>query len=348
LNARLLIVGYRANASVGESLERAAMRLGLELEFMDAGRAFAAPRLISAVAWHLAGHRPAGLRAFSRKVAEACARFKPRWLLSTGISPVAAEALKDIGQLGVMRLNYLTDDPWNPRLGSRWFSDALRRYDHVFSPRSSNLDDLRRHGCRMVSYLPFGFDPDLSFPQAPDTAEEAARYAADVMFVGGADRDRVAYAAALIDAGFRVHLYGGYWQDYREARSASRGLADAATVRKATSVAKVALCLVRRANRDGHVMRSLEIPAIGACMLVEDTEEHRELFGPDGEAVRYFSTIPEMLDRLRWLLGHDLERTRLADAVHERILRGGHRYNDRLTAMLAASGVSSRVAEAVA
>ena len=53
--------------------------------------------------------------------------------------------------------------------------------------------------------------------------------------------------------------------------------------------AKVNLCLVRRAKRDGHVMRSFEIAAVGGCMLAQDTDEHREIFGPEGEAVRLFS-----------------------------------------------------------
>src|SRR5262249_15371140 len=98
--------------------------------------------------------------------------------------------------------------------------------------------------------------------------------------------------------------------------------------------AKVALCLARHANRDGHVMRSLEIAAIGACMLVEDTAEHRELFGNDAETVIYFASIPEMLDRLQWLLQHPDECARLATAVRERIVHGNHRYEDRLHVML--------------
>jgi hypothetical protein len=341
LNPELLILGFRGGASVGDSLERAATRLGLGVAYVDATRAFAAPRLLAAAAWHLAGHRPARLAAISREVVAACARLQPRWLLATGLAPLSADALVDVGRLGVTRLNYLTDDPWNTRLGSRWFLDGLPHYDHVFSPRMANLNDLVRHGCRRLSYLPFGFDPDLSFPH-PEPANPSDQ-SADVVFVGGADQDRLAYAEALLGAGVKLHLYGGYWADYRQTRAASRGLADVATIRKATSAAKVALCLVRRANRDGHVMRSLEIAAIGACMLVEDTEEHRELLGPPGEAVVYFSTIDEMLERVRWLLANDEERARLAGAVRRRILAGAHRYDDRLATML-----SARAAEAVA
>jgi hypothetical protein len=47
-------------------------------------------------------------------------------------------------------------------------------------------------------------------------------------------------------------------------------------------------CPVRRASRDGHIMRSFEIAAVGGCMLAQDIDEHREIFGSEGEAVVYF------------------------------------------------------------
>jgi spore maturation protein CgeB len=261
-------------------------------------------------------------------------RWRPRWLLATGLAPIDAPALAVIGRLEVKRLNYLTDDPWNPGLGARWFFESLRHYDHVFSPRRANLDDLARHGCAAVTYLPFGFDPELSFHQEPMTDRERTHFATDVAFVGGADRDRVPYIDALLRADFRVALYGAYWDRFSKTRGRSRGHADLPTVRKATSLAKVSLCLVRRANRDGHVMRSLEIPAMGGCMLAEDTEEHRALFGPPGHSVAYFRTVREMLEELQRLLSAADERRRLAMAAQRRICEGRHTYEDRLRTML--------------
>src|SRR6516165_7140478 len=97
-----------------------------------------------------------------------------------------------------------------------------------------------------------------------------------------------------------------------------------------TVAAKVDLCLVRRANRDGHVMRSFEIAALGGCMLAEDTTEHREIFGPDGEAVVYFRTAREAAERARAVLADPAERARLSAASRARISSGAHTYRDRL------------------
>jgi spore maturation protein CgeB len=254
-------------------------------------------------------------------------------MLSTGMVGINAAALREIGGLGVRRLNYATDDPWNPYLRSHWFFAALREYDHVFSVRRANLVDLVSHGCRNVAYVPFGFDADLFFPELP-TTEECRQLAADVLFVGGAEPDRVSLIAVLTENGFNVALYGDYWNRHNETRLSHRGRADPALLRKSTAATKVALCLVRRANRDGQVMRSYETAAVGACMLVEETAEHRDLFGKDGDAVVYFDSKSQMLDRLRWLLDHPRERQRLAIAVRRVIEEGGHTYDDRLATML--------------
>jgi spore maturation protein CgeB len=328
----MLIVGQQGGTNVGASLQRAAGRLRLTSDLVDVHSAASAPRWSRFLNWRLGGHRPARLNTCSRLVVEACRQFRPRWILATGLVPLNAQALSHIGAMGICRLNYLTDDPWNPTLRSSWALAALPHYDHVFSVRRANLEDLLRQGCKRVTYVPFGFDRDLFFPEIPPEDPRAEN--ADVLFVGGADRARVPFIAALGQLGVNVAVYGDYWSRFPETRASHRGYGDIGTLRKATSEAKVNLCLVRRANRDGQVMRSYEAAAIGACMLVEDTSEHRELFGEDGETVAYFRTIDDMLFRLKCLLDAPRERARLRQAVQHRMVSGAHTYDDRLEAML--------------
>ena len=63
-------------------------------------------------------------------------------------------------------------------------------------------------------------------------------------------------------------------------------------------------------------MRTFEVPAIGACMLTEDTEEHREIFGKEGDAVLYFRTMNEMVSQLRFLLDHE-RPTHLSRSIND-------------------------------
>ena len=329
----LLLVGNQGGTHVGWSLWHASAGLGIRAHFADALQASESSVWMRRIAWRLLGHRPPRLASFSAHVVRLCRQVRPRFLLATGLAPMNSEALAAIGSLGVNRLNYLTDDPWNPAFCARWFFEALPLYDRVFSARRANIADLEKLGCRDVRYMPFGFDPKLCYPQPLD-APESGRFAADILFIGGADRDRVPFIAALAAAGISIALYGDNWERFPETRPYYRGYADPQTLRQATAAARIALCLVRRANRDGHVMRSFEIPAIGACMLVEDTEEHREIFSTEGESVVYFRSIPEMIDKARRLLALPAERERLAAAVHSRIMAGRHTYEDRLAAML--------------
>ncbi|MDQ6678345.1 MAG: glycosyltransferase [Acidobacteriota bacterium] len=171
---------------------------------------------------------------------------------------------------------------------------------------------------------------------------EQERFDSDVFFAGGADADRIPYIAALRKAGLRVALYGSYWDRFRETRGMSGGQLDPKELCRRLAASKVALCLVRRANRDGHSMRSFEVPAAGGCMLAEDTAEHREVFGGDGEAVTYFSTPREMLDRANWLVSHGAEREHLAQNAHNLVRNGRHTYADRLRTILLTIGLSGK------
>jgi hypothetical protein len=333
-NQRLLLVANPDEIHVGAHFLEGAGSLGLVAKIEDVRQAFAGPRWLKRINWWLRGCRPTRLRAFSRQIVAACNAWQPRWLLATGIAPLDRACLEEICRLGIKRLNYLTDDPWNRAHRAGWFVDALPAYDHVFSTRRANLDDLRRLGCPAVSFLPFAYAPRLHFPEDVSANGHVAGPAPDLFFAGGADPDRIPYLAACIRAGFQVQLHGGYWDRFPETRDHAHGHIGPHELRTALRQAHVALCLVRRANRDGNVMRTFEVPAIGACMLTEDTAEHREIFGPDGENVVYFQTIPQMLDRLRWLLEHDDERARLAAAAHRLIISGKNTYGDRLEAML--------------
>jgi spore maturation protein CgeB len=333
---RLLIVGNAGGTNVGASLDRAARELGIETLLVDARRAFHAPAWLRHVSWRLLGHRPPRLASFCRAVVEEAGRFRPDCTLTTGLAPLTESALATLRAQGIRCVHYSTDDPWNRSQEAAWFLRSLARYDAVFSTRTANLGDFHAVGCAVVRHLPFGYDPTLSFPEtlSPD---QRRKLHAEVTFVGGADRDRVRLVEPLCGSGIRLALYGDYWDRFASTRAFHRGHAPPEQVRRATAAADINLCLVRRANRDGHVMRSFEAAACGACLLVEDTGEHRDLFGEDLACVAYFRSADTLLQRVRELLRDAPLRRRLGEAVRARITRGAHTYRDRLTSLLAAA-----------
>jgi spore maturation protein CgeB len=330
----ILIVGNEGGTNIGASLLRAAKALGIPAELADARTAYDAPRAVARLNWWVRGRRPTRLGAFSASVVERWRNAPPSNVIAAGLAPLDARALADARQHGIPTTVYLTDDPWNPAFKSQWFLDALPWYDHVFTPRRSNVADLVRHGCRSVEFLPFGFDQALFFPDPPP-ADEESRYAADVFFAGGADQERRPFLAALVANGFDVALYGDYWERFAETRPVTRGHGSPKELRHAIAASKVCLGLVRRANRDGHAMRSIEVPAAGGCFLAERTEEHEELFGPDGDAVTYFDDIEGMVREARRLMDDAPRRARLRARVLDVIAAGHFTYEDRLRRLLA-------------
>lgn len=331
---RLLIVGNADPVHLGAHLLQAARSLGLSATLADTRAAFEAPAWRRRFNWWLRGHRPSALGPFSEHVVEMVRDERIDCVLATGLAPLDVEALRALGRHGVRRLNFLTDDPWNVEHRAPWFSRALREYDHVFTPRRANVGDLMAVGGPSVSYLPFAYAPDIHYPELPATADDRRRFGADLVFAGGAAPDRIRAVTPFIDAGIDVALYGGYWDQHKETRAHARGFLSGDELRKAIGGAAVSLCLVRRANRDGHAMRTYEVAAMGGCMLVEDTSDHRELFGDDDEAVAYFATPAQAVERLRALLADAPRRAALSLRVRERIARGDHTYAARLRHML--------------
>lgn len=324
----LLIVGRTGGSHIGGSLERAAKEMQLAAEFCDSDKAWRYGTFRQKFLWHLGGKRPVALNKFSRLILETCRRLQVKVVISTGMAPVTADALLECRKVGVSCVNFSTDDPFNPKMYAGWFLEALRQYDIVFTPRTSNLGELKRHGCRRVEYLPFGYDPKLFFPISGESCES------DLFFAGTAEPNRAEYVSAAIRAGLSVRLYGRYWDCYGTTRAVAQGHADIPTLRKGVAGCKVALCLVRHDNRDGHSMRTFEVPAVGACMLVEDTDEHREIFGVEGANVMYCSTPSEMVSKAKLLLRDSPTRARLRDTVHQLITNGNNKYSDRLRKML--------------
>ena len=336
-----MIVGIMEEKHVGGQLRKAAEVLGLEARCMDATEAYQGNLILRKIAWYF-GRRPFGLSKFSSKVLAAAKKVKPSVILTTGQTPLDEAVLAELGKMGIFRANYSTDDPWNPAHQAGWFLRSLEQYDLVFSTRKANLDQFRGLGIQ-TEHLPFGYDPDLYFApwdsrSHPDgdldrgeRIEDRGSEQDKVFLAGGGDEDRYPMVRALQEAGIKMSLWGGYWE---RAGLKSQGLMDAVGIRREASRCMVSLLLVRRANRDGSAMRSFEIPACGACCVAEDTEEHREMFGPDGKAVLYFRTPEELVRRVKEAFADPELRERLRRNVHKAITGKPNTYVDRLKTIL--------------
>jgi hypothetical protein len=294
------------------------------------------PPIARRVAFRLMGRRPLGYWRLNRDILDAAADLGPEIVLVTGCAPVAESTLRQLKiRTKAVLINYATDDPFNRRAWPRRVAATIRFYDLFACTKRAITNDVQAAGCRRVAFVPFGYEPSLHFPDRFLSDGESERFSSDVVFVGMADGDRYPYFEALVRAipNLRLHLYGACWDRNRALAQYHRGLALGRDFRLALAGAKIAPCLVRRQNRDGHCMRTFEVPACGAFMLAERTSEHLEYFR-EGEEVAYFTSPAELVDKVRYYLIHENERQRMAEGAYRRITTGSHTYAHRLRQIL--------------
>jgi spore maturation protein CgeB len=309
---RLLIVGHPGQVHVGHHFECAAQSLGIDVRILDFRTAYG-KGLIQRIAWRF-DRTPCYRKKFEQSFAANVAEFKPDLVFVTGLMPLRAASIAAVKKSGIPVVNFLTDDPWNPLHKSRWFMQSMGGYSHIFTPRKASLGDLGQHKIQ-ATYLPFGYNPRYHYIN-PETKSGAD---CDVVFVGGADGDRLPFLQAMAAADLKVDVYGGYWSRSLSSQITPRGHADVETIRKATRSAKVNLILVRRANRDDHVMRTFEAAACGGCLVLEDTPDHRELFGSTRQSFQYFRTPNEAAVACRELVGNEELRVEMIQESLSRV-----------------------------
>lgn len=327
---KIILVANGLGHCMGSHLMEAALALGWEVKMFDLRDAWSSSRWWNRFNYYLLNKLPQYLKKFSNRIVADCKTDPPDFLLSTGVAPVSADALRQLRALAVPTVNLLTDDPWNPRNGARFFWESLREYDLIANPRRANIPDLISHGCRRVEYLPFAYNPKVHFIEKDASAGEVQHYECDVAIIGAADDERLPIAHRLADEGFDLVLYGGFWDRDKRLAKYARGEVYGRELRLAVQLARCQVGMVRRANRDGHAMRSLEFPAMGACMLAEDTQEHRELYGDALDSSLYWSDLEGIIKAVRGCNNNATVNELSRKALTHRISGGGHIYEDRL------------------
>jgi spore maturation protein CgeB len=331
---RLLLVGDGRPYHLGGFFRQALDQLDYEYLFVDEATYFEKTTFLHRIANRLIG-RPLGYAAFNHAVLESVRRLRPHVVLVIKGSYLNPEVLKSLKALaGSILVNYSTDDPFNRNASTKDIVDAIPLYDIIATPRRANMADFQLAGAQNLVHVRFGYDPKLHYPEEPLLSDDVARWKSDVVFIGGADRDRIEYLEAIADLpDVDLRLYGGYWNRYPKLQPHYGGFALGRDYRLALSGSKLAICLVRRANRDGHVMRTFEIPACGTFMLAERTEEHLNLFREDEEMV-CFTSANEMVEKIRFYLTNENKRLEISQKGFQIITEGKHTYKDRFMQLL--------------
>jgi spore maturation protein CgeB len=208
-------------------------------------------------------------------------------------------------------------------------------YDLHITTKSYNVGELEKLGARDVLFIDNAFDPETHRP-VELTREEHERFDAGVGFVGSYETDRAAEISRLAESDVEVRIWGAGWSALGPCHGnvvlrgdEIHGL-DYARAMVAT---RINLCFLRKVNRDLQTTRSIEIPACGAFMLAERTDEHLALF-EEGREAEFFSSSGELLEKCRYYLEHEAQRRRVAEGGLRRCIDGGYSNAERLARVL--------------
>jgi spore maturation protein CgeB len=232
-------------------------------------------------------------------------------------------------------VGYSPDDMYAKHNQSRQFLQHIHLYDVFFTTKSYGVNELRSLGCKRVELIGNAFDSNTHRP-IPMTQEERKALGGPVGFIGQWEEYRASSILHLAKSGISVRIWGNSWEkcNYQHSylKLENKSLwGDSYS--KAICSFDINLAFLRKINRDLQTTRSVEIPACGAFMLAERTNEHLDLF-KEGREAEFFSSDEELLDKIRYYLSHEGDRKRVAAAGRERCLKSGYSNHDRLRKML--------------
>ncbi|MDB5174877.1 MAG: hypothetical protein JWN51_3650 [Phycisphaerales bacterium] len=339
LSMRIIYVGDMDPGGTCLQRLKALQDLGHEVQALDyrvlAGRN-TVRGLICRVGYKL--RRPVDFARVNRQIIQCCRTSEADILWIDKGLVVWPQTLAAVRRMrpGMVIAGYSPDDMGSRHNQSDYFVRGLPLHDIYFTTKSYGVAELRQLGVPRVEFSANAYDRNTHRPISLN-AQDLQKYGAEVGFVGTYERFRAQSMIHLAGNGIPVRIFGDWWPPLPDAPKMLNLVGSAIYAdeyAKAICGAKINLCFLRKLNRDLQTQRSVEIPACGAFMLAERTDEHRGLF-EEGKEAEFFSSDQELLEKVRYYLDHAKERERIAAAGRERCIQSGYSYHDRLRQALA-------------
>jgi hypothetical protein len=287
--------------------------------------------------WRL--RMPVDSLAENERLLTAARNHGPDIVLVDNSRVIRTRTLSQLRDLGVRRLVYYSPDDIVARHNlSLPLRASLPHWDIVCTTKTFNVPELASLGVRRALLIGKAYDPDLHKPMSrADVGEDYERF--DAVFIGAYERERARSLNALAATGIRLVIYGkdkGGWR--------TRWLHDSVDLRPslfgreyvaAWHTGKVALCFLRKINRDRITQRTMEIAAMGRPMVGERTDEHDAHFEHGREYIG-FASDDELRRAVEGLLQDDERRIAVGAAGRRRCITRGYSTDARAREMLAA------------
>jgi len=278
---------------------------------------------------------------FNSELIDQAEALRPHLLFvckGTLVAPETIDAVKATGATAILwwpDVSFMVHGATVPK--------AMPRYDWIFTTKTFGLADMRNSlGVSAASFMPHAYDPETHAPAACD-ADDVARYACDVSFIGTWSPKKQALLEALVTKRpqTKLKIWGAQWGAAGAILKPSimdRGVFGTEYA-KAIGQSKInlaALSEVRAGASMGDLItsRTFHIPAAGGFMLHERTSEIGDYFH-EGEECAMYSDADEMIAKIDHYLASPEVRQTIAAKGRARCLASPYSIDDRAREVLA-------------
>lgn len=291
----------------------------------------------------------------NRSIIEAAKLHKPRIFWAEKQEYIFPSTLRKLSEINVRSIHYTPDPYFSLGWKQTPNSDAcLPLYDALVTSKQYEIQRYQEINPRSY-YMHLGFSTDVHRPINNDQE----RFSSDVAFLGGWEPRREKYLNFLLKhTGANLKIWGYGWDFLKDGKWTPRrwwsmrrnsgnqvfklakndelgqcvmgGEVYGNEYSSAISGAKINIGFLRKICPDQHTTRTFEIPACKSLLLADRSEEHMEFFR-EGVEAEFFSSMEEMLDKVRFYLDNDRARRKIAQNGYDRCHRDGYSYFDLLS-----------------
>jgi hypothetical protein len=217
---------------------------------------------------------------------------------------------------------HFTPDPQFLSNRSRHFFKSIPYYDLLVTTKSYEMELYKKVVKTELLFIHQGYGERIRVAEV-DLPEKTH----DVVFIGHFEPhygEHIRCASQVAD----VAVWGSGWHKQSSLGNIgnARFMGDGIYGEEygiTLGASKIALGLLSKSALDRNTTRSFEIPASGALLLAERTDEHSQLY-QEGKEAAFFSSPEEMCEKIMFYLSNNSRRDSVSAAGRQRCISSGY------------------------
>ena len=153
-----------------------------------------------------------------------------------------------------------------------------------------------------------------------------------VLFLGHYEDDgRAGYIKGLLDEKIEVGIFKAGWEKLEVGNPYLIRLENTfeSSYNEMLNAADIAIVFLSQINKDTYTTRCFEIPMTKTLMVAPYNDDLASMFQEDKEIV-FYRNKDEFVNKVKYYLGHEEERMKIAEAGYDRVVQDGHEAMDRV------------------